>query len=179
MKQRSIGSIEEANALEQAVVRSADKALLQLFELRTPQNALKTLWEMKFRPVGCDPLDSDSPLNLIEQLNQSFTYIASARATKILLGLHPEFAPFTLNLGTAGGSDIESTQSGVLACEVFAAVNTSNNQKLNKDLAKVAATSAEHKYVFFMCPGIETGRQLKLERVPGVKVWSVGGGHEL
>jgi len=174
MKQRSIGTVEEANALEQAVVRSAEKALAQIFELNNPKHALQTLWEIKFRPVGCDPLDSESPLNVIEQLNQTFTYIASARAAKVLLDLHPSLAPFTLNLGTDGGSDIESNMHEKLACEVFAAVNTSNNKKLNKDLAKVGATGAGHKYVFFMCPGFQAGRQPKLERIPGIQVWSVG-----
>ena len=107
------------------------------------------------------------------------TSLASARAVRILFELHPTLAPFNLNLGTVGGSDIDSSAPGKLACEVFAAVNTSNNQKLNKDLAKVGATEAENKYVFFMCPGIQKGRQPKLERRSDVQVWSVGGGHEL
>jgi hypothetical protein len=175
MKQRFIRTFEEADALEKAVVRSAERALTQLFDLHASSDSLRALWEMKFRPVGCDPLDSESPLNVIEQVNQTFTYIASARAARVLLELHPDFAPLTLNLGTVGGSDIESNLPGKLACEVFAAVNTSNNQKLNKDLAKVGATDAEHKYVFFMCPGFQTGRQSKLERIAGIQVWSVGG----
>ncbi|MCG6118663.1 MAG: hypothetical protein MEQ07_10810 [Aquimonas sp.] len=178
MKQRSIASVEEAIALEHAVATSAERALAQIIELHDPADALRTLWEMKFRPIGCDPLDSEAPLNVIEQLNQTFTYIASARAAVMLFQLHPRLAPFTLNLGNIGGSDIESGFSGQLACEVFAAVNTSNNQKLNKDLAKVAATGAEHKYVFFMCPGVAAGRQTRLERLPGVQVWAVGDLHE-
>jgi hypothetical protein len=178
MKQRSIASVEEAMALERAVAGSAERALAQVIELHDPADALRTLWEMKFRPIGCDPLSSETPLNLIEQLNQTFTYIASARAVVTLFELHPHLAPFTLNLGNVGGSDIESHLAGKLACEVFAAVNTSNNQKLNKDLAKVAATGAENKYVFFMCPGFKAGRQPKLERIPGVHVWAVGERHE-
>ena len=174
MKQRSIATVEEADALERLVVRSADRALSQIFELHDPHAALHTLWEMKFRPVGCDPLDCDRPLNLIEQINQTFTYIASARAAKLLLHLHPELVPFTLNLGTMGGSDTESAQPGSLACEVFAAVSTSSNQKLRKDLAKVGAIVATHRYVFFMCPGFDAGRQPKLEGRAGIQVWSVG-----
>jgi len=175
MKNRVISNLQEAEDLEKAVVRSADKALTQITDLHGTSDVLKTLWTMKFRPVGCDPLDSDSPLNVIEQINQTFTYIASARAAKQLLHLHPELAPFTLNLGNIAGTDIESSSGGGLACEVFAAVNTSNNRKLAKDLEKVSRASALHKYVFFMCPGIAAGRQHKLERVPGVQVWSVGG----
>jgi hypothetical protein len=175
MKNRSISSQQEAEELESAVVRSASRALQQIADLHGASDVLHTLWTMKFRPVGCDPLDSDSPLNIVEQINQTFTYIASARATKLLLGIHPELAPFTLNLGNVAGSDIESSRGGGLACEVFAAVNTSNNRKLAKDIEKVGTTTAAHKYVFFMCPGIGEGRQLKLERTPGIQVWSVGG----
>ena len=175
MKRRSITSLQDADALVAAVKRSANQALQQIVHMSTGPDALQTLWSMKFRPIGCDPLDSEVPLNLIEQINQTFTYIASARAVRLLFELKPEFAPFALNLGTASGSDIESNRSGGLACEVFAAVNTSNNKKLAKDVSKVAKTSARHKYVFFMCPGYETGRQVKLETTPGIEVWSVGG----
>lgn len=175
MKNRTISSREEATELEMAVVRSAGRALQQIAELHGASDVLRTLWTMKFRPIGCDPLDSESPLNIIEQINQTFTYVASARAVKILLDLHPEFAPLTLNLGNVGGTDIESSHGGGLACEVFAAVNTSNNRKLANDIEKVRKTDAAHKYVFFMCPGFAEGRQHKLERTPGVQIWSVGG----
>jgi hypothetical protein len=174
MKQRSIATVEDAEALEQMVVRSADKALAQIFDRHDPRDALHTLWQMKFRPVGCDPLDHERPLNVIEQLNQTFTYIASARAARLLLELHPQLAPFILNLGTLGGSDIESAQPGKLACEVFATVNTSNNKKLKKDLAKVGSTAATYKYVFFMCPGFDKGCQPDWG-IPGIQVWSVDG----
>jgi len=129
---------------------------------------------MKSETVGCDPLDSETPLNLIEQLNQTFTYVASAKAAKILLEHHPDLAPFTLNLGTTSGIDIESDKGGGLAVEVFAAVNISNNRKLAKDCEKVSLTTAHYKYVFVMCPGYEAGRQRQLEKHSNVEVWSVG-----
>jgi len=172
MKVRTIHSADEANELISLATRSATKALAQVSEL-AGTDALSALWSMKVRPVGCDPLDADTPLNLIEQLNQTFTYIASARAVKVLLSLHPEIAPFTLNLGTSPGSDIESKRGVGLAAEVFAAVIPSNNKKLTRDIDKVAAvTGVGLKYVFFMCPGYDEGRQPKWER-PGIFVWSV------
>lgn len=174
LKKRVITTQAEAIELERAVVRSASKALAQVAAWHGASDVLETLWSMKVRPIGCDPLDAETPLNLIEQINQTFTYIASARAARLLLDMRPDFAPLALNLGTVGGSDIESTQGDGLACEVFAAVNTSNNRKLRKDIEKVGKTQAVHKYVFFMCPGIAAGRQYKLEREPGVQVWSVG-----
>ena len=173
MKKRELHSVEEANQIIDLVTQSAAKAMEQLAMLPTEQ-ALRSLWSMKIEQVGCDPLDAEATLNLIEQLNQSFTYVASAKAVKVLLSLHPELAPFTLNLGTMAGSDIESTKGGGLAAEVFAAVNTKNNRKLAKDIEKVGKVEARFKYAFFMCPGYETGRQHQLETRQDVEVWSVG-----
>lgn len=173
MKRRRIETAQDADLIIDAVTLSAAKAIEQIARLPAA-DALRSLWSMKIEQVGCDPLNAEAPLNLIEQLNQTFTYMASARAVKLLLRLHPELAPFTLNLGTTSGSDIESSKNGGLAAEVFAAVNTSNNQKLKKDINKVGVTTAENKYVFFMCPGYVAGRQRRLEVNPTVQVWSVG-----
>lgn len=173
MKKRKLHSTEEADQIIESVTQSAAKAMEQIAMLPKEQ-ALRSLWSMKIEQVGCDPLDADAPLNLIEQLNQSFTYVATAKAVKVLLSLHPELAPFELNLGTMAGSDIESAKGGGLAAEVFAAVNTKNNRKLSKDIEKVGMVNAQFKYVFFMCPGYETGRQSQLETRPDVEVWSVG-----
>jgi hypothetical protein len=172
MKQRSIYTAAEAEHIVAAVTSSAEKSLKHVSELAA--GGLETFWRMKVHPMGCDPLNSESPLNLIEQLNQSFTYIASAKAVRLLFGLHPGLAPFKLNLGNVGGSDIESAESPGLAAEVFAAVNTKNNRKLANDLAKVGRCTAQYKYVFFMCPGYAEGRQQSLESVAGIQVWSVG-----
>lgn len=173
MKIKVIATGQEAEALEGSVAASAAMALQNVRSAANGSDAIKVLWQMKVAALGCNPLDAESPLNLIEQLNQTFTYIASARAVKILLAEHPSDAPYKLNLGTTAGSDIES-QNGRIAAEVFAAVNTSNNRKLVKDIEKVRATSAYAKYVFFMCPGISQGRQLTLEKGSDVKIWSVG-----
>lgn len=173
MKTRVIHTLEEADALNAALSTSAGRALEQLGRQLQENSSLHVLASIKFRPIGRDPLDADRPLNLIEQVNQTFTYLASIRAVKKLMELHPDLAPFTLNLGTASGSDIESC-CGALAAEVFAAVNTSNNRKLASDLKKVSQTSARYKYVFFMCPDIGPGPQPRLGRQWGVEVWSVG-----
>lgn len=173
MKTRVIHTAEEADVLIVALSKSAEHAVEQLKELLQQNRALQALEEIKFRRIGCDPLDTDRPLNFMEQLNQTFTYLASAKAVKTLMALHPTLAPFTLNLGTAPGSDIESAH-GELAAEVFSAVSTSSNSKLANDRQKVSQTSATIKYVFFMCPDIGPGRQPKLEREAGVEVWSVG-----
>jgi hypothetical protein len=173
MKVRTVQSEGDIDQLIELVSKSAEKALLHVAKSTESRQGLQALWSMKFAPIGCDPLNSESPLNLIEQLNQTFTYLASAKALRLLLQLHPELAPFKVNLGTSAGSDIESGLNEGLAAEVFAAVKISNNRKLAKDIAKVLKTPARLKYVFFMCPGYEVGRQPKLEQA-GVEVWSVG-----
>jgi hypothetical protein len=175
MKTRELASIEDVDELIATVTRSADATLARLAQPGGSSEGLRALWQLKFSSFGCDPLTVEVPLNLIEQINQTFTYLASARAVKLLLKLYPDLAPFTVNLGTSPGSDIKSDKAGGLAAEVFAAVNTSNNRKLIKDIAKVGQTTARLKYVFFMCPGYPEGRQQKLEGSRGVHVWSVGG----
>ncbi|MCB1636582.1 MAG: hypothetical protein KDI51_18485 [Xanthomonadales bacterium] len=173
MKVKIIATAADADAILERVAASANRALEKLREVHSGSDAMMALWQMKVGPTGCDPLDPDTSLNLIEQLNQTFTYMASALAVRTLLALHPEEAPFTLNLGTTAGLDIES-MSGAIAAEVFAAVNPRNNRKLAKDIAKVAASSAREKYVFFMCPGFAEGPQPTLGNGSGVSIWSVG-----
>jgi len=115
---------------------------MTLLERMEPMELLK---EMKFGKAGCDPSDPDRDLNLIEQLNQTFTYLASFDAAIHVFREHPEITQLTLNLGTQSGSDIESGAAGGIAVEVFAAVTPTNNEKLKKDLAKVSKTSATLK----------------------------------
>lgn len=57
-----------------------------------------------------------------------------------------------MNLGTAPGYDVESEDGSVVG-EVFATVNPTNNKKLQKDIARVSKSPAEHGYVFFCSPG--------------------------
>lgn len=172
MRTRTINSVADVEALEMAICHSADTALAGIANLQC-QKGLQALWKLKFSKAGCDPLSAETPLNFIEQLNQTFTYLATARAVKILLELHEDILPLTVNLGTTPGFDIQSGTR--LLAEVFAAVTPHNNNKLKDDVNKLAAeTTAEFRYAFFMCPTFPQGRQKQLERVDGVKVWSVG-----
>lgn len=111
--------------------------------------------------------------NLIEQINQTFTYLASVHATRWLFQYHPDAAPFRLHLGTAGGTDIES-RDGSIAAETFASVNPRNNRKLEKDIDKVGRTAAEHKYVFYICPSDTVSEATVSPRNGQVKIVSLG-----
>lgn len=159
MKSREFRTPEKAAELEVALRKAAATAVSDLAELANTDDPLSVLEKMKFEPVGCDPLDPSRPLNLIEQLNQTFTYLVSVRAVEFLFDEHPEASPFRVNLGTAAGSDVESAD-GTVAAEVFAAVTPDNNRKLAKDIEKVRSTQASYQYVFFYSPG-EFQRQVR------------------
>ena len=173
LKSFKVNDINELEQFEQKLYESMDKTLLQINPNVSSISSQTLFSKMKFSGIGFDPLDSNRPLNIIGQINQSFTYLASFYALEVLFTEYPELAPFQLNLGTAPGSDIES-ECGGLAAEVFAAVAPTSNQKLKKDINKVLATDAKLKFVFFICPNFELGRQPQLEK-EGVIVWALKG----
>jgi hypothetical protein len=145
-----IDSTRELDELENQVIAAAKRTVDALRALLSDAEPLHAFSLMKFELSGFHPTD-DRSLNLIEQVNQTFTYLASFQATRWLFKYHPEAAPFRLNLGTASGTDIESID-GSIAAETFASVNPRNNRKLDSDIDKVGRTSATHKYVFYICP---------------------------
>jgi hypothetical protein len=130
---------------------------------------------LRFDLVGHDPLTGE-PLNVVEQLNQTFTILVTLRAVERLIELHPDAGGFRLALGTSSGRDIESVVPDMVEAEVFSATHPNSNQKLKKDLERLSVVRARHRYVFFAAPGYEAGRQEQLERletVAGIQVYSV------
>lgn len=171
MKVREISNTAEIDDLERAIVASADPTAGALRTLLATANGIEFLAQLKFYKAGRDPL-SARPLNLIEQVNQTFTYLASCDALRYLLAHHADRAPFAIHLGTAAGADIESTDRSIVA-EVFAATHPGSNQKLMKDLRKLrACTSAAHRYLFYSCPGEHRVRNPQLQ--PEVTVVALG-----
>ena len=177
IKSFKVNDIKELEQLEQKLYESMDKTLLQISSDAKSTSSQTLFSKMKFGGVGFDPLDSKRSLNIIEQINQSFTYLASFYALEVLFTEYAGLAPFKLNLGTAPGSDIES-ECGALAAEVFAAVAPTSNQKLKKDINKVLATDAKLKFVFFICPNFKLGRQPQLEK-EDVIVWALKGANAI
>jgi hypothetical protein len=139
--------------------------------LNESDSGIHFLHSLKFLPVGCNPLNLRD-LNLIEQLNQTFTYLSSFKAAEYLWAEHPNEDSFTVNLGTAGGYDVHNDEKTIVA-EVFATVTPKNNKKLKNDVLKVHGSDAKHKYVFFYCPGFETGEIKHLEGYEDVKIISL------
>jgi hypothetical protein len=132
---------------------------------------------MKFEAVGFHPIE-DRPLNFVEQINQTWTYVVAIAAARQLLKLHPDAGGFRLAPGAHASQrlDIMSVEEGYVGAETFAAVRPRSNNKLPKDLAKLEACREHfrHLYVFFMSPVHPASqRQPQLER-PGIEVWSVG-----
>lgn len=173
MKTIVLNNLSEVDSHIETLSETANETQINILELSETLDGIQLLEEIKFEKTGYDPLDIQRRLNVIEQVNQTFTYLASFRAAEILFQKHPKATKFILNLGTASGSDIESSNCGGIAAEVFSATKPSSNDKLNKDIKKVSATDAKHKYVFFLCPGIDAGIY-KSKSTKDVIVWSLG-----
>ena len=172
-----IESLDKVRDLRRQIADAAAAAAARIGEhLEGNRCPLGLLKAMKFEQMGRHPLE-DRDLNLIEQINQTATYLASLRAVEILLTRHPKAGGFTLNLGTKGGLDIESKKPGAVAAEVFAAVKHTNNGKLKGDVRALLKKAPGHKarYVMFAAPGFREGRRRELEKAdaPNIKVWAV------
>ncbi len=154
MKRQVIDSIEDLDRLEQQILRAVDATAASLKRLLDVETSLATFARLKFTEAGHDPLNIDRPLNMIEQLNQTFTYLASVAAARWLLLHHPTCAPLVLNLGTAPGFDIQS-ECGQFVAETFAVTHPHSNDKLRKDVAKMQTTVAKHRFVFYFSPSTD------------------------
>ncbi len=135
---------------------------------------LDLLRDLKFEQVGFHPVE-DRALNVIEQINQTWTYAVALLAVRKLFELHPEVGHYRVAPGAHMSLelDIMSAEPSLIGAETFAAVDPGNNRKLNKDLAKMAERSERHRYIFFASPKFPgTHRLPKLER-SGTQVWSI------
>ncbi|QLQ13567.1 MAG: hypothetical protein HZY74_10265 [Brevundimonas sp.] len=150
---------------------SANRTLEQV--MRHTGSGLELLKALKFDQAGFHPVE-DRPLNAIEQINQTWTYVAALVATSKLLELHPDAEGFRIAPGAHMSLplDIMSIRPGLVGAETFAATHPRSNNKLNKDLIKLEAACEAHRYVFMMCPGLAPGRHERFER-GGVQVWAV------
>lgn len=111
---------------------------------------LDLLRRMKFELVRCHPIE-DRPLNIVEQINQTWTFAVALAAARQLLALHPDVGGFRLAPGAHASIplDIMSGAEGQVGAETFAAVSPRNNGKL---AAKLALRPEKHRYVFVMSP---------------------------
>lgn len=164
------------NSLIEQLEASAAKTQSSIKKLVSRKDAMFFLFECKFNQSGFNPLDSSIKLNLIEQLNQTFTYLASFKGAEYIFLYHKKVKSLTLNLGTVSGTDIETDEDGGVVAEVFASVNPSNNRKLRNDISRIKLINAKHRYVFFISPKKELGIYKSTWDVDNVTVISFGDG---
>ena len=157
-----------------AEIRKAAEAARLAVAKCAAGDGLEMLRCMKFQQIGFEPLAARTALNLVEQINQTFTCLVSFAAARDLFLLHPSLQELTMNIGSANGPDISGRFDNVgvpkqLSCEAFAAVDPDNNRKLSKDISRVRDSAADLKYVFFYAPTHNTRIGL-LREDRGVKI---------
>ena len=134
---------------------------------------LDLLRRMKFAEIAFHPIE-DRPLNLIEQVNQTWTYAAALAAARQLLRLHPKVGGFKVAPGAHMAIPLDVMSfDGMVGAETFAAVNPRNNGKLAKDVGEMAQRTELHHYVFFNSPLFPALQRLPDFEKGGVQVWSV------
>ncbi|CAN7385596.1 hypothetical protein LJR251_002321 [Rhizobium rhizogenes] len=168
----TIRTIDDADQLMTTISRSAAQAHAWISaQAGDPLDMLK---RMKFEPIGFHPVEKRA-LNLIEQINQTWTYAVAIAAVRQLLLLHPEAGGFKLAPGAHASLplDIMSEIDGLVGAETFAAVSPHNNNKLAQDLKKLEQHHETYRYIFFMSPNFPGNtRHTRFER-DGIQVWSV------
>lgn len=167
-----ITSHQHVQELRAQIIQSIEVARAAVAS--SEKSSLPWLTELRFGKLGIHPL-SAHPLNFIEQINQTFTYLVALAGVRVLLDRHPEANGFLIAPGAHASLplDIMSKEPELVGAECFAAVEPTNNNKLNRDMAKLRERSERYRYVFFSSP-----RHQRTERVEAlceqeVDVWSV------
>src|SRR5213080_1850163 len=97
-----IHSLRDLEQLEAQVNRSVQRTLDALPTIIAACTPIEAFTRLKFEQLGFHPIE-DRSLNIIEQLNQTFSYFASLRAARWIIENHESVLPLRLNLGAAGG----------------------------------------------------------------------------
>ena len=167
-------NIEEIEALRKQIRHAAQHARIALGSLIS--DPMEALYTLKFDKFGRDPLKNSAD-NLIEQLNQTFTIMATLAAARHLYCRFSGLKELKLNPGNRRGWDIESIDSNEINAEVFTAVKPNNNGKLRRDVDNLKNTSkAKCRFVFFYCPNQASGRRVDLEKQYSsgmVQIWAL------
>jgi hypothetical protein len=171
-----ITSVEQLEAYLEKVNEAARKA--HEWISKQPNDPIEFLRRVKFEKIGYHPIDGHE-INLIEQVNQTWTYAVALKATRLLFERHPDAEGFTLAPGATASQDLDimSIRTGLVGAETFAATSPGSNGKLKKDLTKLRAKERDykHRYLFYSAPTHPTtARQFQLESgYQGIEVWSL------
>ena len=82
----TVRDLSELDELQDRIRQSADHAHEWIQAQTEP---LEMLRAMKFEMAGFDPMKPDRRMNLIEQINQTWTFAVAVEATRKLFELHP------------------------------------------------------------------------------------------
>lgn len=174
---------EEADELMARVRESAALARKWIESVGSQNEPFEMFRAMKFQRVGFHPIETNRPLNFIEQINQIWTFAVAIAATRQLLADHnSEARGFKLAPGAHASLplDIMSVKDGLVGAETFAAVTPSNNGKLARDLKKLSKRDETHRYLFFAAPNFpgnkrrkEIEEKFKHLGIQGIQIWSV------
>jgi len=147
------------------------RVMRSIVSINSPIEAMR---QMKFEAIGFHPIEG-RPLNLIEQVNQTFTFLVALKATAWLFKRHPGTKGYRLAPGAKASLplDIMSIETDLIGAETFASVHPDNNKKLRSDLQKLQQSNCQFRYAFFYSPGFAPGRIERLERQTGVEVHCV------
>ncbi len=175
-----ISSIEDADRLMAGIQSAAARVHEWIADAAKIGDPMAMLKHMKFDQVGFHPI-AHHDLNLVEQINQTWTFVVAIAAARQLLLLHPEAGGFHLAPGANSRQshydgkplDIMSGVKNLVGAETFAAVDPNNNGKIEKDVAKLVGRPETYRYVFFMSPAYAGNARLKQFERDGVQVWSV------
>ena len=169
-KRRTILTFAEAEDMHAKLAESAASTAKWLAaQTSDPMSLLRA---MRFDTVGHDPLTGE-PLNVVEQLNQTFTILVTSACHRAIVRTTSRRWWLSSCPWTSSGRDIESVKERLVAAEVFSATRPTSNQKLKKDQMRLSSDPAQHRYVFFCCPGYSAGRQPELETISGIQVYAV------
>ena len=139
---------EEADieALRNKITQSIDLTVQKIRSRQESGSAIESMFELRFHKLGYDPIEL-TPLNFVEQLNQTFSDLVALEGVRYLLRHYPG-TTFKLHLGTESGFDIES-DDGMIIAECFAVTTVKSNEKLAKDSKKLMkCDTCSKRYIF-------------------------------
>ena len=136
----------DIEALRNKIMESVEMTVQAVKSRQQTLGTMDSLFELRFHKLGHDPINH-TPLNFIEQLNQTFSDLVALGGAVYLLRKYPG-RKFILHLGTESGYDIES-DDGAIVAECFAVTTVRSNDKLARDSKKLMKHSnCEKKYIF-------------------------------
>src|SRR4051794_17433147 len=91
-------SVQTVEEVDEWVARIEKSTAIAMSNLAEAGSHIEALRKIKFEPIGRHPVE-DRPLNLIEQVNQTFTYLVALQATRWLITRHPDALGFHLAPG--------------------------------------------------------------------------------